>query len=86
MAMWGYGPYVMGGGWGMGPMMFFGGLFWVFLLVLIAIIVMKFAQGPWQKGEAQHRRSAGLAILDERYAKGELQREEYLQKKSDLGF
>lgn len=82
--MWAYGPYMMGGGWGMGPMMFFGGLFWVFLLVLIALIAMKLLRGPERRHEGH--RSAGLAILEERYAKGEIEREEYLQKKRDLGF
>jgi putative membrane protein len=30
-------------------------------------------------------RPPGLDILEERYAKGEIQRDEYLQKKQDLG-
>ena len=30
-------------------------------------------------------RSEALAILEARYARGEIQRDEYLQKKSDLG-
>ena len=81
--MWAYGPYTMGGGWGMWPMMFFGGLFWAFLLGLIAVIAVKLVRGL---GIDSGRRSARLAILDERYAKGEIQRDEYLQKKSDFGF
>jgi len=32
----------------------------------------------------QSRSQAALQILEERYAKGEIQREEYLQKKQDL--
>lgn len=30
------------------------------------------------------RRTSGLAILDERYARGEINREEYLEKRRDL--
>ena len=30
-------------------------------------------------------RLPGLEVLEERYAKGEMQRDEYLQKKRDLG-
>ena len=36
----------------------------------------------WHDGTA---RSDARRILEERYAKGEIQREEYLQKKQDLG-
>ena len=32
----------------------------------------------------QHR-SLGLDLLEERYANGEIERDEYLQKKRDLG-
>jgi putative membrane protein len=31
------------------------------------------------------RRSTGLDVLDERYSRGEIDRDEYLQKKKDLG-
>lgn len=34
---------------------------------------------------ARRRALGSLAILEERYAKGEIQRDEYLQKKGDLG-
>ena len=30
------------------------------------------------------KRSAGLEVLEERYARGEIKREEYLQKKKDI--
>ena len=39
-------------------------------------------QVPTSRGP---RREAGLEELDERYAKGEIQRDEYLQKKRYLG-
>ena len=73
----------MTGGWGMWPMMFFGGLFWIILFVLLAVGATKFFRAPGRESE---RRSAGLSILEERYARGEIPRDEYLQKKGDLGF
>jgi putative membrane protein len=83
--MWGYGPYGMmgyGGGW----MMLIGGIFWVSLLALIILGIIRLARGPEHGAHAAKPvgRSPGLDILDERYAKGEIQREEFLQKKNDL--
>ena len=61
----------------------FHGLFSLLFLILVAwavvVLVRHLSVG---KGGA---RSPGLDALDERYAKGEIQREEYLQKKRDLG-
>jgi len=39
---------------------------------------------PWLAGGAGSRAEA-LSILEQRYARGEIQRDEYLQKKQDLG-
>ena len=90
--MWGYGPYGMmgyGDGWGsMGWMMLFGGAFWVILLVLGVVAVVWIVRASWHGGShppSMGRSSTGLDILEERYAKGEIQRDEYLQKKRDLG-
>ena len=77
--MWPYGPYTMG--WGMWSMMVFGGLFWIFLLVLVPVIVVKIIRQSGRDG----RRPNALTILEARYAKGEIQRDEFLRKKSDLG-
>jgi putative membrane protein len=38
--------------------------------------------GYWHSGTS---RSEALSLLEARYARGEIQREEYLQKKQDLG-
>lgn len=68
---------VMGGTWGMG----FGGtsmiLFWA---VIIVGAVMFFR---WMANQPQGGKTA-LQILQERYARGELQQSEYEQKKRDL--
>ena len=74
--------------------------FWVFgpfhgllsLLILILIFGAIFGRRryyygyyPWWHPGAPSSRSEARSILEERYAKGEIQREEYLQKKQDLG-
>lgn len=90
--MWGYGPGGgMGyGGWGGGGMLL-GGVVWVLLLVLgiMAIVwVVRAATHAPHHGAPYpprlDRGSAGLDILEERYARGEVDREEYLQKRADL--
>lgn len=68
-------------GWGMG----FGFILW--LLILAAIIggvVWLFRSQPVTDSRLQERRSPGLEVLEERYARGEISREEYLQKKRDI--
>jgi putative membrane protein len=67
----------MGWGWGMGFGPFFMILFWG-LIIAGAIILIR-----WLVDQSQGGKTA-LQILQERYAKGELQREEYEQKKRDL--
>ena len=85
--MWGYGPDSgMMGGYGYGF-----GLFHMFIwvIVLIAIIAgvvwLVRTVTPSSVHQSFGRRSPGLDVLEERYAKGEIQRDEYLQKKRDLG-
>lgn len=64
-------------GWG-------GGWMWLFWLVLIVLIVA-WTQGRGRDPERPSRRSkSALEILDARYARGEIEREEYEQKHSDL--
>lgn len=72
-----------GGGWGMG----FGGpfmlLFWVLVIVGVVVLV-KWIAGQSSSGRDARGKTA-LEILQERYARGEIDREEYEQKKRDLG-
>ncbi|MGE3645028.1 MAG: SHOCT domain-containing protein [Beijerinckiaceae bacterium] len=81
--MGGYGGY---GGWGMG----LHSIFWLVILALIVWAVVAFTRSNAGRtsGSLGHNlpgpRSNGLAILEERYAKGEIDREEYQQKKRDL--
>lgn len=81
--MWWHGPHMFGWGWmhGFGLMSI---LFWVLVAGLIVAVVRSRRQRSVQGGP-DGARSSGLTILEERYAKGEIQRDEYLQKKGDLG-
>ena len=88
--MWGYGPgYGMmgyGSDWSSMPMMLFGGLFWVVLLALGVAAFLAFVRKPAHNGHLHLGQpgSSALDILEERYARGEVQRDEYLQKKQDI--
>ena len=75
--MMGYG---LGGGWGW--MMALNGAFWIVLLVGLFALVFRLGRSPG--GERPTSRSAGLEALEERYARGEIQRDEFLQKKTDI--
>ncbi len=88
---YGYGPHwgMMGGGW--------GGYGWGYGLIHVAVSVavivaivffVIWALRALTGGSLHHhygpRRSGGLDVLEERYARGEINRDEYLQKKKDI--
>lgn len=75
--MWTHWGWMMGHGWMMWWLMPFGG-FW-FLIVIAVLLAVLFARAP-------HRalRSSALDLLEQRYARGEIGRDEYLEKKRDL--
>ncbi|MGR2912115.1 SHOCT domain-containing protein [Acidithiobacillus ferrivorans] len=89
------GPNMMGG-WGLGMMGAFG-LFWglLCLLALVGIVgaIVFLIRGAFackhrhgcKSGLAGNESGAALKFLDERYARGEIERDEYLEKRSDLG-
>ena len=85
--MWygGYGPGMSGWGWGlMGGL---HGLFWLVLLVLAGVALVALVRYLWRGGGADSSPSSSSArrVLDERYARGEIERAEYLQRRQDLG-
>jgi putative membrane protein len=60
----------------------FGFVFWLVIVAAIIALVVWFSRSrPLGIGE---RRSTGLEVLEQRYARGEISREEYLQKKRDI--
>ena len=64
-------------GWGM-P---FGSLFGLLIMVCVVMAIVRSADRPrWRRRGL----SSGLSVLEERYARGEIDRAEYLQKKNDL--
>ena len=84
--MWGYGPDwgMAGSGIWWGP---FGMIIWLLILIVVVVAVVWLLRPTTHGGgrePASPRRSTGLDILEERYARGEIDRDEYLQKKGDL--
>jgi putative membrane protein len=84
--MWN-GPYFgmmgWGGGW-LGPFHFIIPLlFWAIVITAIVMLI-RYTTGrgnyPWRR----ERRMPGLDALKERYARGEITRDEYMQKKRDI--
>lgn len=62
--------------WGMGGWMI---LWWIFLAAIIIAITVTVAR----QGKARSRKSA-LDLLKERYARGEISREEFEEKRRDI--
>jgi len=67
-------------GWGMG----LGFIFWIAIVVLIVVGLLWFVRSQAPISGTRELRPSGLDVLNERYARGEIDREEYLQKKRDL--
>lgn len=75
---------------GMGTFGFWApGFGWLVMLLFWALLILGvFVFIKWQAGEASSRgapaEKGALQILEERYARGEIEREEFEQKKRDL--
>ena len=81
-----YGPHMMwwGGGW---YGMIFGPLFMILVLaVLIAAVVLlvRWAGGPWQRTAPPPGRTP-LDILKERFARGEIDKNEFEERRRVIG-
>lgn len=81
-----WGPGMMGN-WGYGMVGWFGPImmlvFWG-LLILVLILLARWLWGSSQKKPEETRGESPLDILKRRYAAGEIDREEFEQKKRDL--
>lgn len=76
--MWGYGDEY-GWGWGWGMWMAHTFLWWILLILGIVVLVRWIIAGP-----GHTRGETALDILKKRYARGEIGKEEFEQKKRDL--
>lgn len=87
--MWWGGPYQDTGHWMVwGWWMPLHGILALLIIVLVILGVVALVRALGAGGRHRARdggRSPGLDLLEERYARGEIEREEYLQKKRDLG-
>jgi len=83
------GPGTMGpgmmGGWGMGWLgMIFMMAFWILVIVGLVFLIKWLIQSTRGAKEVGHGTSRALEILKERYARGEITKEEFEQMKKDI--
>jgi putative membrane protein len=82
---WGHGPGMMDWGFGTG---WFGlimmGFFWILIIVAIIFLVRWLAVSNRLGSHGQKPEETALEILKKRYARGEINKEEFEQKKRDL--
>jgi putative membrane protein len=68
--------------WGMGLMMLFMVVFWSLIIALVIWLIVRATRHGTDGGGPERRTS--LDIARERYAKGEITKEQYEQLKKDL--
>lgn len=72
---WGH---MRGWGWGMA---IFG---WVFMVAIVGLLVWLIATAIRRPDRPGAGQNSALDLLDERYARGEIDREEYRERRADL--
>jgi putative membrane protein len=70
--------------WGDGSWGFGMGLVWLVFLGLIVAGIVLAVRGSWDREDRGPRGRSALEILDERFARGEIDREEYEDRKRVL--
>jgi putative membrane protein len=75
--VYGYDHFGMGWGW--------GGIWMILLWIVPIVVLLVLAFGYFRSDRRGRDKRAALDILDERYARGEIDREEYLKRRQDLG-
>lgn len=65
--------------------MFFGGiLMWIFWLLVIVVIIVAVKAMTGSSSRDGSGKDSALSLLEKRYARGEIDREEYQEKKREL--
>ena len=80
--MWGYGY-----GNGMTGYSLFGGFFsllWFVIMIVIAVAIVRWVTGGRHRCHWTDMNKTAIDILKERYAKGEIDKNEFEEKKKDL--
>jgi len=78
------GPGMMGWGFGMGwPGIIFMFIFWIAVFIAFIFLIRWLVLSTGQRGE-RHPEETALDILKKRYARGEIKKEEFEEKKKDL--
>jgi putative membrane protein len=82
-----YGPQMM---WGGGYGMIFGPIFMILVLVAViatVVLIVRWAGGPWQPPALPHHAPGRqpLDILKERFARGEIDKAEFDERRRVLG-
>ena len=78
--MWGWGHPV---GWLWMVMM---GVFWVALIIAVIFLIRWLLLSKGDRDSEVLREESPLEILNKRYAKGEIDKQEFVEKKKDLGY
>src|SRR5579883_1681587 len=87
----GYGPYMMDWAGGWYGMMIFGPLFMILVLavvIAVAVLLVRWLGGPWHSVQPPYHMPPGrtpLDILKERYARGEIDKEEFEERRRVIG-
>ena len=76
---WWPGPWHMWGGWGFG---------WIFpllmMVAMVALCIFLMNRSSWMHGSHHDTTASALRLLNERFAKGEISKEEFEEKRSIL--
>jgi len=64
-----------------------GGMMWIFwaLLIIGVFWIIKTITAQGREGKPPEHDKSALDLLKERYAKGEIEQDEFVQKRKDLG-